>query len=160
VTHCASGSSALGSRFGEKEAEGSWHYVMAGSGVWIHTGRTSVFANEQHALLHFTGARRVGRAHLRKGERAVRDAIGFNVVRRALEVGLDTIQFTRRTDQRCGAMAVEIVALRGNGTLACGGVQLRRGWRASEPCACIEAPTKRCLNCDGSRGWLPSPHPR
>eukprot|EP00966_Prymnesium_polylepis_P315849 7297675-Prymnesium_polylepis.1 len=83
------------------------------------------------------------------------DSMGLNVVSRALALGFDTIQFTGRADMLCGNRAVEIVALRGNGTLACSGnVTYRRGWRASEECRCVEGPLhpptkadfRRCLS--------------
>jgi len=123
VTHCG------GSFF---EQEGSWYYVMRGSGTYVSTGRTVAFERHAEAAAFFLNVSAcdeptpVGQCN---------DEIPRFLLA-ARRRGFDSVQFTRHCDDRCHACGHELVLTRQrNGGIACP-KELRSGFGASRPCTC------------------------
>jgi len=126
--------------FGD-EHFGAWYLHAKGSGVWYNIGKSVTFPDHAEAYAHFNT---------------------FNneaMCRAAAAAGFDTIQFTAHPDHvnyPCDTaghypyMNIEIVAVKLQGTYACGSNVkpdfnvLRSGW-ADQPCACDN--TIRFSNC-------------
>ena len=144
ISHCAS-------TFGRRAACGvlanwpcpPWFYVTRGSGVYLNIGRTLVAWSHEDAAAHLTG----------KAEWCGTCTTLLNLLTfRARAMGYDTLQIVGHSDQTCGNMAIELVDVRAEGLAelavcggghaqggTSGGVVLRSGWRASEPCICVES---------------------
>lgn len=126
VTHCAE-TASMGGR---------WFYATPGSGLFLHVGRTIAFESHHDAVATI----------LNVSKRCFEcDAYYPALARAARARGYDTVQFLRHSDQRCGAMAVEILQVN-NASDPC--ATLRRGWNATMPCDCGMTNTNpSCLTC-------------
>lgn len=144
VTHCS------GPVTNPLEETAMWFYIARGSGNFLQVGRT--------------------RAYTDHGD-AVRDLMstdcsdGYNectsqfkeLFSAATNENLDTVQFLRHADMRCGNRAVELVLVGHSGRTSCpkGGLPttlFASGWQHDKPCVC--APDSHCLSCHGNNaGW-------
>mmetsp|Transcript_24054 Transcript_24054/g.55905 ORF Transcript_24054/g.55905 Transcript_24054/m.55905 type:complete len:865 (-) Transcript_24054:23-2617(-) len=90
---------------------GTWFYVTKGSGMWLNVGRSRVFGNHfdaVHGILNVSAKRHC--RHMNSGERwRCEHALFRQMSAAAQQQGLETIQFTRHDDQRCGNTAMEIL---------------------------------------------------
>lgn len=131
VTHCVQ----------PGEGVGMWCYVAKGSGVFANAGNTRSFDDHPDAIKAILGET--------CGDTECGPQFDKLFTFARDHDGLDTVQFTRHADMRCGNRAVEIVLLRESGRLACGrpGPAFARGWNHSLPCVCNT--TQPCLNCGG-----------
>lgn len=117
--------------FGD-EHNGAWFLYAKGSGVWYNIGKSITFPEHADAFAHF-------KVHDNQAMCRAAAAAGFN-----------TIQFTAHADHtnypcdhagKYPYMNIEIVAVKLQGTYACGSAGapdfnvLRGGW-ADTPCAC------------------------
>lgn len=100
---------------------GYWMYHARGSGVFYDVGRTRVFTTHE-------SAERLA------GERITDERF----YQRLRDAGLDSIQFTRHDDMKCGNTALEIVDLGGAESQTCL-PGLRSGWGGADVCVCDEA---------------------
>eukprot|EP00403_Amphidinium_massartii_P003058 CAMPEP_0178376226 /NCGR_PEP_ID=MMETSP0689_2-20121128/3292_1 /TAXON_ID=160604 /ORGANISM="Amphidinium massartii, Strain CS-259" /LENGTH=385 /DNA_ID=CAMNT_0019996239 /DNA_START=29 /DNA_END=1184 /DNA_ORIENTATION=+ len=125
VSHCVNKAEMFNVSWPGKPYIGIWFYVATGSGMWFNVGRTRVFDNHLNAVDEllsidpYTVCRKNGRdcAHLLP-----------QVLLAARAMGLDTIQFVRRSDMRCGNSHHEVVWVgEGNVTQS----ELRGGLQAS-----------------------------
>lgn len=125
VTHCG------GSNF---ESRGAFFYAARGSGLWMPLGRTASFGTHEDAVRRLLG--HGCRDSTRRLAQCSADLAAMLAAASLLD--LDTLQFTRHCDARCGHCLHEIVSLRGDGRAPCPqGVDFRRGARAERPCTCV-----------------------
>ena len=133
VTHC---SAAFKPDLHNREAHGAWFYITPGSGIFLDLGRTRAFNTHQEAAYAFLDDRVQCAPQC--------SHFFYDIVEKARELGLDSIQFLHHADQRCGNMAIEVLYLNGNGIHPCANTTLFT-FDGSE-CRCDH--TKRCANCD------------
>jgi hypothetical protein len=130
VSHCASA----------YERSGTWFYHTRGSGVFVYTGATRAFSQHDEAFLLLLGVRNgSSTGALGHKLRIKRDSVMWRALRtRALELGLQSLQFLHHADQRCGNMATELLLLFdvGGGFPCEPRWQLRTGLHASRGCTC------------------------
>tara|TARA_B110001452_G_scaffold209151_1_gene179441 strand:- start:294 stop:1148 length:855 start_codon:yes stop_codon:yes gene_type:complete len=136
---------------------GYWMYLARGSGMYLDLGRTMVFPEQWDALLHYTDCETAGncsayvepRTTIVDGQPWTHRPFRPEIYSRALAQGVDTLQFTHRSE---GVYRFEIVDLRLPGGLvtdACGfRPALSSGWQGTAPCACDAR--KSVLNCAGN----------
>ena len=134
---------------------GYWLYLARGSGIYLALGQTMVFAEQSDALDFFTGCETAGNCSTYEkkqpkiidGRHVLDRPFRREIYLRARARGLDTLQFTHRSE---GMYRFEIVDLRvpdGKVTDSCGyRPALSAGWKGTRPCACD--PRKEVLNCD------------
>ena len=134
VTHCAD------SQAQDLEMQGVWFYYAKGSGIFFNTGKTISFQDHDDAVKYFLNKDCSG--DLKKECTKY-----FSDLIKSASQSFDSIQFLNHADQRCGEnLSVEIIGLNGSGSLPCGaGIELRKGWKASESCKC-----STCINCNSA----------
>lgn len=107
---------------------GYWMYAAKGSSNVVNVGRTRVFQTHADAE-RFTG-------YTIDDPSFYKELIGAK---------LDSIQFVKHNDMKCGNAALEIIHLHGNENATCL-ESVRSGWPGStRGCVCDES--KRFLNC-------------
>lgn len=149
--------------------QAAWFFLAPGSGIWLNTGksvRLDTWHQEDitadHAKLEAAWRRAFGLSTSQAAARhkawrhkeglfSKRERRGngnwFNevIVPMAREQGFETIQIRRALSDHNDSMIVHL-ASRPSASVCGDGIELRAGFRATRPCACLSAKT---LNCDG-----------
>jgi hypothetical protein len=139
VTHCG------GSKF---ETIGAWFYIVRGSGLYVSTGKTIVFARHPDAAKYFLKRGCPNDIH------ECSDEIP-DFTRAAHAAGYDSIQFSSHCDGRCETCGHELLLTYTVGTEACPpNVTFRAGINASQPCRCegttaLRSDRGNCAACAG-----------
>ena len=134
---------------------GYWLYLARGSGIYLALGQTMVFAEQIDALDFFTGCEAAGNCSTYEnkkpmiidGHQVLDRPFRREIYVRARARGLDTLQFTHRSESMYRFEIVDLRVPDGKVTDSCGyRPALSAGWRGTRPCACD--PRKEALNCD------------
>lgn len=140
---------------GYVEASAAWFYLARGSGVWIHTGRTAVFATHASAVQAVLNRTCHDVIWKDRGSLVGNCLPYFAALFEALRaMKYDSVQFVHHCDTRCGCTSTELVIIRPGvaGVPGCPtNVTVRAGANASRTCTCDES--KPFLNCDGDFAW-------